>query len=295
MTKPLSISEQLAHSTVRLECQLSDGRLSTGTGFFYRFAERDGSFVPAIVTNKHVVAGAVTGRFHMTLADSNGEALPKSHEAFSFSGFERLWFPHPEPDVDLCAMPIAPLLNVASAASKRLFYLTLEKSLVPTTAELEEMVLMEEITMVGYPNGLWDEVNNMPIFRRGITASHPNLDWNGKPEFLIDAACFPGSSGSPVFLLNQMGYATRSGGMVIGSGRVRLLGVLYAGPQHTVAGEVRIVTIPTHNIPMAISAIPNNLGNVIKISKLEAFEKFFSDLMDRERALKSRQPIPSPA
>lgn len=52
--------------------------------------------------------------------------------------------------------------------------------------------------MVGYPDGIWDEFNNQPIVRRGITATHPKNDFNGKGEFLIDAVCFPGSSGSPV-------------------------------------------------------------------------------------------------
>ena len=115
----------------------------------------------------------------------------------------------------------------------------------------------------------------MPIFRRGITATHPNLDWNGKPEFLIDAACFPGSSGSPVFLYNQVGYATKSGGMTIGPSRLKLIGILYAGPQHTISGEIKIVTIPTQNVPVAISSIPNNLGIVIKATKLEDFEEYF--------------------
>jgi hypothetical protein len=179
-------------------------------------------------------------------------------------------------------MPIAPILEAANKESKRLFYVSLDKSLIPTKAEFDDMVLMEEITMVGYPNGIWDSVNNMPVFRRGITATHPNLDWNGKPEFLIDAACFPGSSGSPVFLFNQLGFATKTGGMTIGPGRLKLLGILYAGPQHTVSGEVKIVTVPTQNVPMAISSIPNNLGMVIKATKLDAFEQFFKNLLDAQ-------------
>lgn len=38
------------------------------------------------------------------------------------------------------------------------------------------------------------------FFRRGITATNINFDYNGKKEFVIDAACFPGSSGFPVFI-----------------------------------------------------------------------------------------------
>ena len=287
----LSTSEQLAYSTVRIECQLGDGQTGTGTGFFYRFAQDGEVHVPAIVTNKHVISGAKKGQFLMTLANEDGEPLQQDHHAFLFDDFEQMWIPHPDNDIDLCAMPIAPLLELANKQSKRLFYISLDKSLIPSKSEYEDMVLMEEITMVGYPNGIWDQVNNMPVFRRGITATHPNLDWNGKPEFLIDAACFPGSSGSPIFLYNQIGYATKSGGMTIGPGRLKLLGILYAGPQHTVKGEVKIVTVPTQNVPIAISSIPNNLGIAIKATKLESFEELFTKILEKERqANKQIQP-----
>ena len=279
----LSISEQLAHSTVRIECASATGQIGTGTGFFFRFAMSGQIHVPAIVTNKHVVAGAAKGQFHLTLADESGLPVPRSRHVFQFDGFEQMWIPHPEKDVDLCVMPIAPLQEVAAKENKKLFYIGLDKTLVPTQMELDDMVLMEEITMVGYPNGIWDEVNNMPVFRRGISATHPNLDWNGKPEFLIDAACFPGSSGSPVFLFNQGGYSTKSGGMTIGPSRLKLLGILYAGPQYTVTGEIRIVKVPTQNVPLAVSAIPNNLGMVIKATKLDAFETIFQKMIESER------------
>jgi hypothetical protein len=38
------------------------------------------------------------------------------------------------------------------------------------------------------------------FFRRGMTATPPQLDYCGRPTFLIDASVFGGSSGSPVFL-----------------------------------------------------------------------------------------------
>lgn len=65
--------------------------------------------------------------------------------------------------------------------------------------------------MIGYPNGLWDSQNNLPIIRRGITATSVKKDYNGKKEFLIDAAVFPGSSGSPVFIFNEGSYSVPGG------------------------------------------------------------------------------------
>lgn len=179
-------------------------------------------------------------------------------------------------------MPIAPLLSAATAAGKQLFYVSLDKSLIPTDAELADMTMMEDVVMIGYPNGIWDQAHNMPVMRRGVTATHPNLDWNGNAEFLIDAACFPGSSGSPVFLFNQGGYTTKSGGTMIGPSRIKLLGILYAGPQHTVTGEIKIVKVPTVDKPISVASIPNNLGMIIKAKKLMELDEIFTERLLRE-------------
>jgi hypothetical protein len=187
--------------------------------------------------------------------------------------------PHPNPDVDLCVMPVAPLLTQASAAGHNFFYVSLDKSLIPSTDELADLGALEDVVMVGYPNGIWDATNNMPVVRRGVTATHPNLNYEGRLEFMIDAACFPGSSGSPVFLYSNGGYATRAGGMVMGGIRVKLLGVLYAGPQHTATGEVRIVNVPTQQRAIAISSIPQNLGLIIKSSRLLDFDGLLRPLV----------------
>jgi hypothetical protein len=143
--------------------------------------------------------------------------------------------------------------------------------LIPEPAEWANFLALEEVVMVGYPNGLWDSVNNMPIFRRGITATHLGLDYDGKAEFLIDAACFPGSSGSPVILYNEGAY--RGEGDVINFGRrLRLLGILRAGPLHTAEGDIVIMNVPTSPRPVALTPQMINLGIVIKASRLLEFE-----------------------
>jgi V8-like Glu-specific endopeptidase len=274
----LSISEQLAYNTVRIT---SDA--GTGTGFIYKFAERkDGLHVPAIVTNKHVIEGASKGQFLLTLANEQNEPIDTEHFTCSFNNFESLWHLHPDKEVDLCAMPIAPILSVLSEQKKTPFYIPIDKTLLPTANELNDLRAVEDILMVGYPNGLWDAVNNMPLFRQGITASHPRLDWNGKEEMLIDAACFPGSSGSPVFLFNEGGYVDKSGTTNLGGTRVKLLGILYAGPQHTAEGEIQIVTVPTVEKPLPVTGIPNNIGITIKAEKLNELDDIFNKLLTEQ-------------
>lgn len=276
----LTASEQLTFSTVRIECQIQTGEVSTGTGFFFRFLEFGEQFIPVIVTNKHVVEGATYGRFHINLADATGQPSGH-HESITADQFETDWIKHPDPDVDLCILPIGGILHQFEALGKKPFFIALDKSLISSAEEMQQLTALEEIIMISYPNGIWDAVNNKPIIRRGITATHPNLPYEGKQEFMIDAACFPGSSGSPVFLFNVGAFARREGNIVLGT-RIKLLGILYAGPQHTATGEIKIVNVPTQQKPLAISRIPNNLGLIIKAQRLLDFEGILQNLLKQK-------------
>ena len=268
---------QLIHSTVRILCSDNAARLSSGSGYIYLFCELDGRSIPCIVTNKHVVKDAIRGTFHLTMKKADGSADLGNHEAITVEDIQQICIPHPDANIDLVAIPIGQILNSANKSGKDYFFVPLGRALLPMHELLESLSPMEEIVMIGYPNGIWDETHNLPIIRRGITATHPRIDLNGKAEFLIDAACFPGSSGSPVFLANIGTYATAGGGVSLGT-RIALLGTLYAGPQHTTTGEIVVVNVPTDTKSLAIGRIPNNLGYVIRSSALDALE-------DRVRAV----------
>lgn len=263
------VTDLIAHSTARIECSFSDGTVGTGTGFFMNLCVDGDRLVPVIVTNKHVVAGALTGKFCLTLRKVT-ENLPDigKFRFFELPNFSKFWFYHPE--LDLAVMPIHPLLVEAEKNGDVFFFAPLTPDLIPSPEELADMPALQEVVMVGYPNGIWDSLNNQPIFRKGITATHPDLKYKGKPEFLIDAACFHGSSGSPVFIVDIGIITTRSKGTVLGPSRVKLLGVLYGGPQHIATGEVITVEIGTKDV--ARMAIPNHLGNVIASRALLDFE-----------------------
>src|SRR5437867_156493 len=116
MSDDLSPAEKLAYSTVRIEAELADGRIGTGTGFFYSLAKKDdGQHVPVIVTNKHVVAGATKEAFRLTLKTADDKPDRLHHAKFLLDSFQQRWFPHPDDVTDLCCMPIGPLLNEAAA------------------------------------------------------------------------------------------------------------------------------------------------------------------------------------
>jgi len=88
MNNPLSSSEQIAHSTVRIEVILHTGEKATGTGFIYKFAQNGDQHIPAIVTNKHVIQNAQSGSFHISLADGQGLPNYGQKEIFSFNNLK---------------------------------------------------------------------------------------------------------------------------------------------------------------------------------------------------------------
>lgn len=262
----LSLSERICYSTIRIEASVPEG-VSTGTGFLFNFSLDQGVFSSCLVSNKHVIEGSSFTRLVVSCKDKIGNVTKQRLEIDT-----KLWILHPDEDTDLCVLPMVHVFGLIIATGMKPYVAPLDESLIPSKEQLENLSAIEDIIMVGYPDGIWDEVNNQPILRRGITATHPKNDFNGNPEFLIDAACFPGSSGSPVLILNQGSYIDKTGSLNIGVSRVLLLGVLYAGPQHTAEGSIRFAAIPR-----TYTAIPNNLGLVIKSHKLLDFKSILQE------------------
>lgn len=275
MAEKMSPADQLSFSTVRIACKTQSGGDSTGTGFFFIFPLNSNTNIPVIITNRHVIKNATEGTFQLTEANNNGTPNIGMFTTVQLDKFEGRWISHPNQNVDLCAMPIAPLLHEAENKGKTFFYSSLSKDIIATSEIMAELSALEEIVMIGYPVGIWDSSNNMPIFRKGIAATPPDLDYEGRKEFMIDIACFPGSSGSPILLYNVGGYTTKTGNVMLGSTRIKLLGVLYAGPQYTVEGNIQVVPVPTKTIPISVSQIPTNLGLVIKAERILEFEDIF--------------------
>ncbi len=273
----LSTSEWLSYTTVRIICERNDGTGCAGTGFIFNFLEdkEKRTVVPVIITNKHVVKNATKGIMVFTKAKPDGSPSDTEHFQVEWDNFESSWKMHPDNSVDLCALLMAPIIMNAKARGVNIFYHSLYKDVLMTEATYESINALEEILMVGYPNGLWDEKNNKPIFRRGITASHPKYDYNGKKEIIIDAACFPGSSGSPVFIFNEGVYKPKNKERLIAGDRVILIGVLHAGPQYTVTGQIEVV--PIANLDNIVSKSQNmlNLGYVIKAERILEMEDLF--------------------
>ncbi|MEQ1881892.1 MAG: hypothetical protein ABL878_13070 [Burkholderiales bacterium] len=125
--------------------------------------------------------------------------------------------------------------------------------------------------MIGCPRGIYDEFNRIPIVRRGVTATPLRMAYQGNQEFLVDMACFPGSSGSPVFVFDRGSFIDRTG-YHAGSSRLFFVGVLYSGPTVTNSGEIILNQQPSVNVSTMM-----HLGQVIKSTEVLDIERQVRD------------------
>jgi hypothetical protein len=270
MHAPQSLTEELLFSTTRILTG-PEGE-SSGTGFFFQLHHPLDATkaVQTVITCKHVIEGAKRGEFLLREARlENGVSVP-SDDAVRWiceDGFQDLWTCHPDPGIDLCAAPVSGLIDRSRREGREPFLKGPSQRDIWSDVKLQTLRAVEDVLMVGYPSGLWDDVNNLPLVRKGITATHPAVDFCGRSQGVVDIAAFPGSSGSPIAIADD-GLVTTKDGSVAVCRRYVLLGVLHAGPVMTEAGEIRIQLIPTRNVPAPVMQRLIHLGYYIKAKEI---------------------------
>lgn len=232
--KAETLFEKLFFTTVRLETTMADGEKGAGTGFIYSITVGAGRVVQLLVTNKHVVEGAAEVVFWFIAAEDPGMERPKlGHtHCVRIGDPGSLFTGHPEPNIDIAVAPVSPAIASLREQDHHCFFRALTPALALSDEDGEILDALEQVTFLGYPSGLYDGANGMPIARRGITATPPLVDYGGEPVFLIDASVFPGSSGSPVLVADAGTFAVR--GQNRSGQRLVLLGVVAAAFQREV-------------------------------------------------------------
>lgn len=274
-----STSDQLFFTTVRIDISAAGVVQGSGTGFFFLHTVGDLQYL-YIVTNKHVAQGGSEGTFTFLKAKNGQPLLGDGFELkIEQKTWQGMWFGHPDPAVDIAITALPPLLDfMKQQHGVDIFFKTVPTSAIPTADEAKEVDSLIPVTFVGYPNGLWDSKNLLPVIRRGTTATPLDVDFENTPRFLIDASVFGGSSGSPVFLHEQGSFGNRSGGTVVGS-RFHFLGVVAAVFFRTEENRVVSVPIPTQTQPVVQNREMLDLGIVFKartvVETVEALLKAF--------------------
>ena len=196
----MKISDMLFRLTCKVTAIDSTKNLGWGgTGFFFIFDYNDKTKqgYPAIVSNRHVFEGANEARFIFQGKDDQPYEI-------NIDKFDEKVILHPNPEVDLAIYPCSQeVIELNEACGWGNNWIT-DDLLLTNEKIINEYSDIENVLTMGYPYGISDLSNNIPIARMGITATPMRLDYEGKPEFLIDALIVEGCSGSPVFVFDKL-------------------------------------------------------------------------------------------
>ena len=214
------LSTQLLYTTVPVWGIMKDHSQVSGTGFIFSLQDENDSSktIPLLITNFHVLKDIEHGMFELC---TQKDGIPQKEKGIRISFDASTIQNNKLGELDLVAIPIAATLN---AITDNVFYKSISQDIIPDAKQRDSFSALEEITFIGYPSGLYDSYNKTSIIRRGITATPLWNNYQNTPTFLIDANVFPGSSGSPIFVLNQGSYATTNG-ITIGS-RLFFVGIV---------------------------------------------------------------------
>lgn len=158
-----------------------------------------------LITNRHVVENAksIVLRFN----NSFDRETVLIGNTFKIE-IEEPWYNHSS--LDLAILPFTPILRYFKDIKKRPYFHPVTNDILYTEEKNDLINFIEDIFFIGYPRGIYDSYNNIPIIRKGINATPIVFDYNDLPVFLIDASVYPGSSGSPVFLCDSGGYGLKN-------------------------------------------------------------------------------------
>jgi hypothetical protein len=318
-TKPIiSPKDKSAFSTVPIWVQhKKGGELSSkvmGTSFLVK--NEDQLF---LITNPHVLknppATAKDGtplddcKFELHMhAIQTDEMVKKNRLKIliirePIAGFQsRFFYKAGSPQLELAVLDFNALL-LTSPGLIEPFYEAVD---VSSFAKKSAAGYLEEISMFGYPKGLINAELNMPLARTGKTATYARATHSPQylpgdktqitpyyVDFMIDAACFPGSSGSPVWLFKEerlevvtdvevkLPKYEGSEDCVVDkttediiakvSGDQKFLGVLFGGPMAGALTDVYEEEEDTALFAAAAASYPINLGWCIHAQTLKTF------------------------
>ncbi|TGP96238.1 MULTISPECIES: serine protease [unclassified Mesorhizobium] len=260
----------LPYTVVRIRAgdRANNRAVHTGTGFFYRL-KVDEKDVPLIVSNKHVLSGKTWIEFDFAAIDHQGNRVFGPSNKVRVEPGQLPIFEHPDENVDLAAIPLNPMIEGLIGDGKNPHLLQLTKDNFALSHVEAILHAATSVLMVGFPNGIMDEANNLPVVRRGTLATHYRANYLGQTNFVIDIAAFGGSSGSPIFAFFESMMPDGQGNVaLIAEPQIFLIGVLHSGPMMTAEGKIVPAPVPT-NFQVARTDVTIHLGYCVKAFRIE--------------------------
>jgi len=183
--------------------------IGSGTGFFYQ------DRLLTYITNRHVIIDEDSDYYPDKLllkihTGNNINELPVNEfekiPLYNVDGTKR-WYEHPtlgsSADVVCIIIPPTSIINKCSLVR----YIT-PKNGYPSNVQTSSA---DQVSIIGYPKGYYDEFHNLPIVKTGHIASPFGYYHNEKSYFLVDATVEEGMSGSPVFTQRILSFRDTDG------------------------------------------------------------------------------------
>ncbi len=263
--------EELMFLTVKI----TNSNGGEGTGFFYEINFDNNDKCRILVTNQHVINynknEEVVINFHMHQGKNNALANIKFRILAQ-------WFFVDSKDICFCFVK-AINNEIKNILNKSMEIVTISKDFIITDSEIEDLAPLDELVMVGYPAGLYNERYNLPIFRKGYIASNPAVDFNIQDIGIVDMPCFPGSSGSPIFTYSNSFHISKNGQLKLFDS-YKLLGILFASPLCDGDGIIHINNIPTKLIELTEINVIMHLGYYINGKVLLEIEDIVKHIIE---------------
>ena len=239
-----------------------------GTAFFLDFSTADGKTSRWLITNKHIVEGATELhlRLHAGVKGTDG-TVTVAQDSFDLVVRNPSAISTHHPSEDLCALSGGELEKGAASVQQVLAAEALREDMIRPQAELEAFGTCENVLMIGYPAGLKDDSNNLPILRRGATGSHPGMRFNNECRGLVDIASYGGSSGSPILIWNDEPSMAHE--LPIEARRRILLGIAVDAQYIDQDATCMINNAPTNPMVVAKVKIPLHMGKYIRAEALQ--------------------------
>jgi Trypsin-like peptidase domain len=228
LTYLLNSIDQLHYAVTRItthhyndDRNINPTTIKTATGFFYHNFENNLLF---LVTNRHVVVdegknyhpNAIILRLHTNQNDLRQNIEYNIH---LHRGIRSIWRNPNSIAADVVAIKIdIDDFNRQGIICKSFA----SNNLLPNDIQLN---VAEDVFVMGYPLGIYDEVHNLPLTRGGTISSPYPIPWNGNPYFLIDANLEEGTSGSPVITKFKASWRLRDGSKFHSGLAMFLLGI----------------------------------------------------------------------
>lgn len=251
---------QLQYYTVRIETDKGEG-----AGFRFDFPvvgdPLKSESVPCLVMNKHLIEEARNAIFYFPGAISPSANSPKKKKVFLESeALKAMWFLHPQEEIDLCAIPLIPIIKKLKLQQDKDSPITPVNNLIPTEEVLNKLSsFQEKVSVFAYPTGHQNPHKYKPFFRHGFI-----LTQSADFQFMIFAETLP--SNSLVFTWMQ----TTEDNKNLERRKFLFLGIVHSISQMRV--EETIVT-ENNSIRFPLPGnVKRDVGYIIKASQLNGLQ-----------------------